>query len=473
MIEAYKTSNYRVSIFVGTMIGILSTTFGALLSFAGASIASGLLMSATFIAWALIQSELALWSTIIIFTLIPFGTLPIKLILTPTFLDITIATVYFVFLAGRLKTNRRPLAFTPAHIPIVIFILLSILSFVLGLGNAVHSPNLFRKFVGYVLNIALALIVIEQVHNRDILRRLITIIMVSGFAAAILGIVFYFAPQNLVERSLNYLSTFNYPSGNVLRYIEDNPTNPLRAIGTSVDPNVFGGLLAIVAAMLVPQIGTKTPIFGRRSTTMIMLVVTIIALFLTYSRTAMTAFLTSMTFIATIRYRKLFWVIAATILVTSFLPWSQQYVSHFIDAIKGQDLATSMRFGEYKDALILISRYPVFGVGFGGTPDADIYLGVSSAYLLLAEQVGLIGLSSFIIVIATVFIWGMRHRVYALTDNGLASQWLSIYGALLATTIIGVFDHYFVNLEFQSSQTCFWVIVGLALAVTRISQELK
>ena len=153
MIEAYKTSNYRVSIFVGTMIGILSTTFGALLSFAGTSIASGLLMSATFIAWALIQSELALWSTIIIFTLIPFGTLPIKLILTPTFLDITIATVYFVFLAGRLKTNRRPLAFTPAHIPIVIFILLSILSFVLGLGNAVHSPNLFRKFVAYILNI--------------------------------------------------------------------------------------------------------------------------------------------------------------------------------------------------------------------------------------------------------------------------------------------------------------------------------
>jgi hypothetical protein len=204
-----------------------------------------------------------------------------------------------------------------------------------------------------------------------------------------------------------------------------------------------------------------------------MLFVITMALFLTYSRTAMTALLVSMIFIATIRYRSLFWIIAGTILLVSFLPWSQQYVSHFIDAIKGQDLATSMRFGEYKDALVLISRYPAFGVGFGGAPDADIYLGVSSAYLLLAEQVGLIGLTGFLVVIATVFIWGTRHRLYALTNNGLASQWLGIYGALLAMTIIGVFDHYFVNLEFQSSQTLFWFVVGLALAVTRISQELK
>ena len=187
----------------------------------------------------------------------------------------------------------------------------------------------------------------------------------------------------------------------------------------------------------------------------------------------MTALLAAMTFVAIIRYRRVFWVIAATILLISFLPLSQQYVSHFTDVIKGQDLATSMRFGEYKDALILINRYPAFGVGFGGTPDADIYLGVSSAYLLLSEQVGLIGFSSFTIVIATVFIWGIKHRLDALTNNGLASQWLGIYGALLATTIIGLFDHYYVNLEFQSSQTCFWVIVGLALAVTRISQELK
>ncbi|SVC13487.1 uncharacterized protein METZ01_LOCUS266341, partial [marine metagenome] len=258
---------------VGAAIALLSTTFGALLSLTGAWIASGALLSATFIIWALIQSELALWSTIVIFSLIPFGTMPFKFILTPTFLDITIATIYLVFFTQRLKSNRQPLVSTPAHIPIIIFILLSILSFILGTSNTSINPNLLRKFVGYILNISLALIIVDQVHNRLILTRIIKTIIVSGFAAAILGIALYIAPPNLSELSLNYLSVFNYPSGDVLRYIEDNPANPLRAIGTSVDPNIFGGLLAIVAALLVPQISTKNPIFKQRLTVVLMLIV--------------------------------------------------------------------------------------------------------------------------------------------------------------------------------------------------------
>ena len=77
------------------------------------------------------------------------------------------------------------------------------------------------------------------------------------------------------------------------------------------------------------------------------------------------------------------------------------------------------------------------------------------------------------IIITSVFVWGIKHRSASLTNKDLSSQWLGIYGALVATIIIGVFDHYFVNLDFQSSQTCFWVLIGLSLAVTRISQELK
>ena len=44
-----------------------------------------------------------------------------------------------------------------------------------------------------------------------------------------------------------------------------------------------------------------------------------------------------------------------------------------------------MRFGEYKDALTLIERYPLFGVGFTGVPDIDLYLGVSMLYLIIAR----------------------------------------------------------------------------------------
>ena len=63
-----------------------------------------------------------------------------------------------------------------------------------------------------------------------------------------------------------------------------------------------------------------------------------------------------------------------------------------------------MRFGEYKDALILIARYPFFGVGFTGVPDIDIYLGVSMLYLIIAENMGLIGLAIFVAILVGFFI---------------------------------------------------------------------
>jgi len=84
-------------------------------------------------------------------------------------------------------------------------------------------------------------------------------------------------------------------------------------------------------------------------------------------------------------------VIILGVTVFLLMPFTQDYVGHFLDAFTGSDRATQMRLGEYKDALILIARYPLFGVGFGSSPDIDTYIGVSSVYLLMAEEMGLLG----------------------------------------------------------------------------------
>ena len=82
-------------------------------------------------------------------------------------------------------------------------------------------------------------------------------------------------------------------------------------------------------------------------------------------------------------------------LLLLLLPVAQTYVSRFAAGIQGQDLATQMRFGEYRDALTLVRRYPFFGVGFAGAPDIDLYLGVANVYLTIAQVMGLLGLLVF------------------------------------------------------------------------------
>ncbi|MDP6226057.1 MAG: O-antigen ligase family protein, partial [Anaerolineales bacterium] len=230
---------------------------------------------------------------------------------------------------------------------------------------------------------------------------------------------------------------------------------------------------AIMGALTAPQLATARPLFGRRWPAWAMFALIVATLILTFSRTAMAALLAAIMLVTALRHRKLLSLVALAIVLFMFLPVAQQYSSHFSAGLQGQDLATHMRFGEYRDALTLISRYPLFGVGFGGVPDVDIYLGVSSAYLLLAEQMGLVGLGFFVLAISVVLGWGLHHRRAALSDSTLAAGWLGVHAALIAALVIGLLDHYFVNLEFQAAQMFFWLLVGLALAATRLAQGLK
>ena len=70
-------------------------------------------------------------------------------------------------------------------------------------------------------------------------------------------------------------------------------------------------------------------------------------------------------------------------------------VVRFVEAFTGSDLSTQMRLGEYGDAFRLIQRYPVTGVGFTGTPEIDIYTDAASMYLIMANEIGLVGVGIF------------------------------------------------------------------------------
>jgi len=158
------------------------------------------------------------------------------------------------------------------------------------------------------------------------------------------------------------------------------------------------------------------------------------------------------------------------------LPQTQDYVVHFVQGVRGEDLATKMRFGEYKDALILIRRYPWLGVGFAGSPDIDTYIGVSNVYLLIAEQMGLVGLTSFLVVMVVLFarFWRTRHLAAADGSTELAEVpeleplWWGLHAGIIGALVGGIFDHYFFNLDFHHSVTLFWLVVGLATAATEL-----
>ncbi len=125
----------------------------------------------------------------------------------------------------------------------------------------------------------------------------------------------------------------------------------------------------------------------RRSLTLLCVGLIGLALVLTVSRGAMLGFVTVAVLMGLLKYRRNLLVVLV-VPAGAILAPNPQPDGHFAEGIAGRDQATQMRFGEYKDALRLIERYPLLGVGFIDTPDIDLYIGVSSMYLLIAQQMG-------------------------------------------------------------------------------------
>ncbi len=410
---------------------------------------------------------LSLLAVIGVVTLLPFAAVPLGVGFNPTFLNLTLGALILVWAFRALTRERGRIELPPVAPAILSFMLLAVFAFVLGLGHASLTPNVARHFAEFLLAIAFSLVLVNVLQTEEQHALAVRALILAGGTAAAIGIFLYVLPDPL---ALRLLSPLRYLEYNVaLRYIRDDPHLPERAIGTSVDPNAFGGLLVLVTALTAAQVFSRRPLLPR-SVTVPLTGIMALCLVLTFSRSAMLGLVVALSIIAVLQERRLLLWMAVGGIVFLLIPQTQGYISHFIAGIKGQDLATKMRFGEYSDALRLIQRHPWFGVGFAGVPEIDIYLGVSSMYLLLAETMGLIGLGAFLLTMGLFF----AHVLDAwrrMTEPGLRAVLLGLGAGLAGAMVSGIFDHYFVNIHFPASVTLFWMFVGLALTTARLGLD--
>ena len=445
---------------VGAYVAILSPLLAVI---GAAALVAGLLM--------LRDTQWGLIAILGLICLLPFGALPFKIGFTPTFLDLALIAVYFVWIV-RIATGRAgTLIGTPLGLPIVIFLLLACASFVAGLAHAYLDQYVLRHFVEILLSISLFFVIVNCVRTEQQLRMLVTILLLAGFGAALIGVFLYYLPSDWSIRLLSALGRVGYPTGSgVLRYVEDNPDLALRAISTSTDPNVLGGLLILITTLTIAQLFAQRPLLPRPALA-VMALADAFCLYLTYSRGSMAGLAAGLGVLALVKYRKLIPLLLVAALLMLFLPQTQAYVQHFVEGLQLQDLATLMRLGEYKDALILIGRHPWIGVGFVGTPEISLYIGVSNVYLLIAEEMGLIGLGLFLLIIVLFFrqAWLAWPRVRQ--QPGLESILLGLTASLVGILVGGLLDHYFFNLSFPHSVSIFWIYLGLAMVAVRLSSE--
>lgn len=470
-IRFFNTS-LAYSALIGVLIGVTGGVIALALAIVGPIVTLGIVLGLLAGLYILSNVSAALYGVIVVAALLPFGTLPFKIAVTPTLLDMALGAFVLVYMTQWMTGRRQGFRLTHVHALVGLYVLWLLLTFALGLRYAPPTSAILRQFAETLLSIGLVFILVDLLREPAALRRLVLVVMIAVGIQAVTAIIFYVLPDATSEQILIRLARIGYPDGGVIRYIEDNPANAERAIGTWVDPNALGGILAISATIFAPQVFARKTVLPYRWLSLGILGIVAVALLLTFSRASMLAFAISLCFIGLFPgYRRFLALVAVSGVLLLALPQTRTYIERFSQAFTGADLATQMRLGEYGDSLELISRYPITGVGFTGTPDIDVYSSAASLYLIMANQIGLVGLCLFLLMIVGIFTYGWYARRLARDNIELESIHLGYHAALAAALINATADLYFFRLDFQASITSFWLVVALAVASSRLLLE--
>ncbi|KPV49785.1 polymerase, partial [Kouleothrix aurantiaca] len=239
----------------------------------------------------------------------------------------------------------------------------------------------------------------------------------------------------------------------------------------------FGGMLALVGAFAATQAVAERPIVAR-PWAIAMAGVLALATFLTQSRGALGGLEVGVLYVAALRYRKLWWPVlgGAVLVLVAYLAFGvgANFVTRITEGVQFRDQANQMRLNEFQNAIEIIQRYPVFGIGFGKSgPDIDLGVGVSSIYLALAERVGLVGLFWFLGLMAAFFARSLpaMRRAFAQAQPERGAALLGLQAAIAAALAVGLLDHYFFNIEFSHMVALFWGTIGLALVLETLPER--
>lgn len=355
--------------------------------------------------------------------------------------------------------------------PVTALIIISASSIIAAPDKILAIYGLVRLTVGLVL---FALIVTRN-FNKKILT---TAVVASAMLQAVWGLIQFFT-QNTVANK--WLGTSLHESGelgtSVIEVIgpDGRWERWLRAYGGFTHPNVLGGFLAIALVltlgMIIWQIkrddisaADKKKFDPYDSLWHLGLVIISTGLFFTFSRSAVLA--ASLGVLAMVIYnarqwRKLLTPLILIVMTVSacYYHYGYIYQARFVNNSRLETKSNTERVDLIKNSVALISNKDLLGSGinnFGLAVREQIdsrqssfwYQPVHNVFLLIASEIGILGLLSFLLIMFYLFKNSCQAENYLQIALGLAMLCLMSLDHYLWTSAFGIY--------------LFWLILGLA-----------
>lgn len=292
-------------------------------------------------------------------------------------------------------------------------------------------------------------------------------IIVSGFDEKFRKIIhLFFTTEGLFILIAGYIQFFLYPDLHALSYLGWD-IHMYRMVSTFLDPNFAGAFLVLYALFIAGSLWSliKKTRYKESIFYIAILIFTIIAVFLTYSRSALLMLIAGfVVFLILIKKKKFILIMLGSILLFITIVSPFFYIEN-INLLRG---ASSMaRIANYETALKLIKDRPLLGVGFNSYRYAKNLYRISSGWTKAPSHADAGIENSFLFILATTGIFGLLAYLWLWLNILKRSFYLyrqksGIMDIIVISSIMGIFvDSLFINSLFYSSiMLWLWVIVG-------------
>lgn len=317
------------------------------------------------------------------------------------------------------RDKNKPLSYSSNIILVAIWLfyllgnLLINLNFIPAVGGELGSILYWVRLAAY-MSLLLPLIDYRAQNSEKVDNQLWYMVFVSSVILSILGFV-----QLILFPDFSFMAQYGWDP------------HQGRLLSTWYDPNFLGGFLGLAALIILTRILVflrENKLWNNKniillSSWIIGLGIVVGALMLTYSRSALLAFLIGVTIVTILISRRTFVLV---IIILSLIVISNPRLQTRIQGAIQVDVTASLRIQSWLETLDDIDRNPIWGIGYNTIKYQTIVpselnsaSGRDSSLLTLWLTGGIIGLGLFILIIINSLLRAWRK----VSKSGLKRVW--------------------------------------------------
>ncbi len=396
------------------------------------------------------RPALGLGALIALAILAPFLIVPVRVGAQPPIISVLLVVVIGASVVAMVRRRRAPVR-DPILLAQGLFLLLILVA--TGLALPVdRDVEALQTGIKLAMAASVPLLVVTWLPRQAIVRYGPPLIVSAAAVQGALAVVLYVAGDAGI-RFLEALAPAGYPASDVQRFLPDEVTP--RATGLLVDPNV----LAVTLAMALPFAMVGSTGSSRRFALQAAATGLIAAaLLLSLSRGAWLGAAAAVLVVIASTRPRLGAVLALAGAGGLIVPWPGGVGEAIRATVVQRDVSDALRLGELREAARVIGRYPWFGVGFGASPDVDMFVGVSNTWLWIAERAGVLAAAAALGVVVGTLLRAAR----SVRDDALVRACVAGLTALLVASLV---DHHLAS--FPHLAVLAGALIGATLVAVR------